>query len=95
MNRLKKHLNDKRGEVFADLVTSTFSNDRKNIEPQRSTRDMSVREMRKYPPHRIHHRFPIPGGISTADMLRESITASNALWERLAATKASDEQEQG
>lgn len=32
-------------------------------EPEISTRDRSVREM-KYGPHRIMHRFPIKGGLT-------------------------------
>lgn len=71
-----------KGETFSDLITKTFSPGRTVYEREPSTRDRSVREM-KLGPHHIAHRFPIPGGLSAADMLRRSIMSSNALMERL------------
>ena len=69
---------------LSDLVTKVFSAKEKVYERELSTRELSVREMRRggYA-HRIRHRFPIKGGMSLSEIMKENITAKNALYERL------------
>ena len=56
----------------------------KTLEPTATTRDRSVREM-ELGPHHIRHRFPFPGSISLADLIRSKKIQNDALLGRLRA----------
>lgn len=73
-------MTDKRQPSFSDIVTSTFRD--KHYEPDKSTRDRSVREMH-LGPHHIRHRFEFAGAIGMADILAENIAARNPLFDML------------
>lgn len=52
------------------------------FESEPSTRDRSVREM-TLGPHHIWHRFPVPGGITGAQLMARNVSRSNPLLARL------------
>lgn len=70
--------------TMSELILSVFSSKRTVFERERSTRDLSVRQMQRGArPHHILHRFPIRGGITASDLLRANVMAANPLLARL------------
>ena len=67
---------------YSDLIHHILYGDHPNIEPVKSIRLRSVREL-KYGPHYISHRFPFKGGISFRDTVIENVVKNNALLARL------------
>jgi hypothetical protein len=63
-----------------DIIAKTLDPKRKNVEPvQRLRRGEGVGF--------VAHRFPIKGGVSYADVLRENVTKDNALFRLLSDPK--------
>lgn len=71
---------------FADAMVGIFRD--RCYERERTTRDLSVRELRTRGPHRIHHRFPIKGGLNMAEaMIADDVEYGNPLLRHLMARK--------
>lgn len=67
---------------FSDLINHVLYGDYTNIEPVKSTRTRSVREL-KHGPCYISHRFPFKGGVSWRNVTASNIFANNVLLEKL------------
>lgn len=68
-----------RPRTFTETLIGTLR--AKFWEPELSTRDLSVREMRTRGPHRIYHRFPIKNGLTVFEAMRaDSFQQENALY---------------
>lgn len=67
---------------LSDLITTMIYGDYRNIEPIKSTRTRSVREL-KYGPCHITHRFPFKGGISFSHVMARSVLSNNVLLHKL------------
>lgn len=68
---------------LSDIIAETFSNNNTVLEPVKSTRLLSVRELRKYGPQWISHRFKIKGGIPLNTIMIDNVAKNNVLYEKL------------
>ena len=70
-------------KTLTEVIRQTLSSAGTFWEKEKSTRDLSVREMRTRGPHHIYHRFPLRDGITARDLIVENVSAHNPLLERL------------